>query len=657
MSSGSGSKAWKYFTRDKNTESATCNKCQATIMCKGFSTSGLLRHLKNSHKEVEIELNKKRPNEDADFEVRNVQRKITSFIKKESIEEIVSKLAAVDGFSINAIAKSEYIRKTLSDKGMILPKNPSHVMNMVKSQYHIAKQGVVKEMAMQIQGGSRFSISMDEYTSINNRRYFNLNVHSLTKLWNLGMIRIFGSLAAEKIVDMVEGKLSEFNLSTKKHIISSVTDGASVMKKFGRLSGMEHQICYAHGLHLAVCDVLYKKEMISNVSGSECNESDNQNSNEDNSEEDDETEEINFTTSVDFQSSQNYDLFNSRDVELTNELLDNISIAQTIQKVRRIVRMFRKSPLKNEILQKYVIIEYNKELKLILDVKTRWNSLLAMLERFIALKTCILKALMDFKVNNTTNISEEEYLVVQTVVTALQPIKVGIERLGKRDASLLEAEGVLVFILDVLRKNKDCFSGKVLQYVRQRIVERRNTNVVGLLKYLNNPSNYKYESDIDSILSLPSKTVLQATAKKLFSKLFVEDVAGTSADIEELDCICINVGAGTSVMTDPNISTTSELTLHQKLDAAITNVSRSEIPEDVSYDVKNITKEMVIFEATKKRTNNLEKLYNALMTIPPTSIESERAFSAAGLFVTKIRSKLSDGAIDNLCFLKNYYKN
>ena len=37
-----------------------------------------------------------------------------------------------------------------------------------------------------------------------------------------------------------------------------VSDGASMTKKFPRLLGTEHQICHAHGLHLSVCDILYK---------------------------------------------------------------------------------------------------------------------------------------------------------------------------------------------------------------------------------------------------------------------------------------------------------------------------------------------------------------------------------------------------------------
>jgi len=43
---------------------------------------------------------------------------------------------------------------------------------------------------------------------------------------------------------------------------------------------------------------------------------------------------------------------------------------------------------------------------------------------------------------------------------------------------------------------------------------------------------------------------------------------------------------------------------------------------------------MTLFEATKNRSNSLEKLFHALITINPKSVGPERAFSATGLFVT-----------------------
>ena len=98
MSVVSGSKAWQYFLKEKSSESATCKKCNVKIMCKEFSTSGLLRHLKNAHKELDLDM--KRPHKDTGSEIGNVQIKMMMFVKQQAVEEIVSKLPTVDGFSI-----------------------------------------------------------------------------------------------------------------------------------------------------------------------------------------------------------------------------------------------------------------------------------------------------------------------------------------------------------------------------------------------------------------------------------------------------------------------------------------------------------------------------------------------------------------------------
>ena len=64
---------------------------------------------------------------------------------------------------------------------------------------------------------------------------------------------------------------------------------------------------------------------------------------------------------------------------------------------------------------------------------------------------------------------------------------------------------------------------------------------------------------------------------------------------------------------------------------------------------------MMLYEITKTRPNNLEKLYAALKTIKPTSVETERAFSVLGYFGSKIRNRLNDDTIDALLFLHHYY--
>ena len=93
------------------------------------------------------------------------------------MQEIVTKLSTLDGLSINTIAKSEFIRQSLADKGYTLPKNPTHVMDLVHVQYKRIKESLISKIAQKITSGARFSISLDEYTSLNNHRYLNINVN------------------------------------------------------------------------------------------------------------------------------------------------------------------------------------------------------------------------------------------------------------------------------------------------------------------------------------------------------------------------------------------------------------------------------------------------------------------------------------------------
>ena len=60
-----------------------------------------------------------------------------------------------------------------------------------------------------------------------------------------------------------------------------------------------------------------------------------------------------------------------------------------------------------------------------------------------------------------------------------------------------------------------------------------------------------------------------------------------------------------------------------------------------------------MFEASGRRPVNLQHLYEALLTIQSTSVVAERAFSACGLFVTKLRSRPHDSTVDALCFIRN----
>lgn len=76
------------------------------------------------------------------------------------------------------------------------------------------------------------------------------------------------------------------------------------------------------------------------------------------------------------------------------------------------------------------------------------------------------------------------------------------------------------------------------------------------------------------------------------------------------------------------------------------------VPED---GFRSLLKEINIYETTGNLTSNLEMLKSALNTIKPTSTQNERNFSVSNNFASKIRGRLSDKAIDCLCFLKYYF--
>ncbi|KFM62351.1 hypothetical protein X975_12308, partial [Stegodyphus mimosarum] len=126
------------------------------------------------------------------------------------------------------------------------------------------KQKIKNDIKKDIAESKEFSITMDEWTSIGNRRFLNISLHNACqKSIDLGLVRIFGSCNAKKKKkkrELVEEHLESFGLSFKHDIVSNTGDGASVMIKFGKESPAFYQTCLAHALHLAVTKTVYKEK-------------------------------------------------------------------------------------------------------------------------------------------------------------------------------------------------------------------------------------------------------------------------------------------------------------------------------------------------------------------------------------------------------------
>ena len=206
-----------------------------------------------------------------------------------------------------------------------------------------------------------------------------------------------GSYPSKRLLETFVHHLHSFGLSLERLVICVVTDGVAVMKKMSKLSNTEYQRCYAHALHLAVCDLIYKHEDV-DISDKDLDAEDNV-KNEGLQIETNESGNVDFEDEYDEHLEENFAL-NVPDEE---EPVLVPKINSVIKKVYATINIFNRSPQKNEILQRYVVLEHKKELALLRDCKTR-NSMLSMIERFLLLLSAISKAFVDLSGEMTMNI-------------------------------------------------------------------------------------------------------------------------------------------------------------------------------------------------------------------------------------------------------------
>ena len=166
--------------------------------------------------------------------------------------------------------------------------------------------------------------------------------------------------------------MTECSSSLSRHIVAVATDGASAVVKFGRCVDCEHQLCYAHGIHLAVCDALYKKQTFHENDETEM-ESNAETYAEELEDDCHETEDLTSGMNIEHGQNEEQAASHTRSDHVSNA----VNVATAIDKVKNIDRIIRKSAVKKDTLQIYVKFENRKSIHLLLACKTRWNSLVA----------------------------------------------------------------------------------------------------------------------------------------------------------------------------------------------------------------------------------------------------------------------------------------
>lgn len=252
------SEVWNHFTK-KNKDNAVCNICGHNIGCRGSSTTAMANHLSKKHSIPIKRTVENNPEKQISVEYRS---SLLKFLKKVSLNAILSKCAAEDGLSIRQIKNSTAINEYVSFKGHKMPKSESTIMKLILQYHDEKRRELINFFESECLNGKRFSITVDEWCDRNIKRYLNVTVHCGQEPYVLGLVEIIGSCDALQLKSAVEEKLLEYGLNFNKHIVASTHDGASVMQKYGRNITSESQLCHNHGIHLSIIDVLYQKTVI-----------------------------------------------------------------------------------------------------------------------------------------------------------------------------------------------------------------------------------------------------------------------------------------------------------------------------------------------------------------------------------------------------------
>ncbi|GBP75327.1 hypothetical protein EVAR_38390_1 [Eumeta japonica] len=219
-----------------------------------------------------------------------------------------------------------------------------------------------------------------------------------------------------------------------------------------------------------------------------------------------------------------------------------------------------------------------------------------------------------------------EFELVNKIVDVLTPIKLTVEAICRRDANLCTADAALNFLIKQL-SSKTQHLPKIKTCLVDRIKQRRSDNLTGVLNYLQNPrkdeeNQLLSELEWHNLFPVPTQALLRKQIKSIVKRLNSRDDTEEEERSESL----------TDVELRPETSQ-PQLTLKEKLQLEIDKSMKSPDPEiqvqNESGMTNSIRREMSLFENGGVRGYYLETAYKYLMSIPPTSVEPERAFSAA----------------------------
>ena len=227
--------------------------------------------------------------------------------------------------------------------------------------------------------------------------------------------------------------------------------------------------------------------------------------------------------------------------------------------------------------------------------------------------------------------------LVKDIIKTVAPFETATEFLCKRESNLAQAEVITQFIDSKLKEIDSPLSQTLLDRLRTRYVKRKNLNFISLVKFYSDPGIL--DADVSQEYRMITKLTLMRNSKSLHQRLFKQKETNSDGD-----------SSASSATTQDSMSTPTgayynPIPLAKELSDLLqgshsTTVARSD----------TLAREIALFTTNRQETDAIKEIRRT-----PTSEESERVFSASGLFFSKLRCNLNNSSLDMLIFLKFYF--
>ncbi|XP_028254439.1 zinc finger BED domain-containing protein 1-like [Parambassis ranga] len=207
------------------------------------------------------------------------------------------------------------------------------------------------------------------------------------------------------------------------------------------------------------------------------------------------------------------------------------NIARLLGRVRHIAKFFHRSTTATRILKEKQKLLQLKAHKLTIDVVTRWNSVLEMLERFLEQQPAISAALLSPEVRrkekDLCSLKEEDITDAEDVVRALKPMKTATQVMSEEKSPTLSVIAPLhaMLLKEMTSLPED---SKVVKDIKDEIKKNLST------RYLNQKDMLHVASAVDPrFKALPFLS--EEERDSTFSRLQTEAVVGMEEEASNQD--------------------------------------------------------------------------------------------------------------------------